>query len=73
MRLENGQFKTQAGSLVTISGKYGGIAQVDFDWLEEDACCDCEPDPYPEWDGETWILRWHCRFCGGGKAILFRI
>jgi hypothetical protein len=21
-----------------------GIYAVDFDWFEEDACCDCEPD-----------------------------
>ena len=72
MKLRNGKFKTKAGSLVTITGRYGGIAEVDFDWFEEDACIDCEPDPYPEWPGEAWILRWHCDFCGGGKAELFR-
>ena len=33
---------------MTISGKYGGISEVTFDWLEENACIDCQPDPYDE-------------------------
>ena len=66
----NGTYKTRAGSIVTISGRYSGIAEVDFDRLEENACIDCEPDPYPEDDGDGYYLKWHCDYCGGGKAKL---
>ena len=46
--IANGIYRTDRGSLVTVSGKHGGIAEVDFDWFEElEACCDCHPDPYP--------------------------
>lgn len=67
----NGTYKTKAGSIVRISGKYSGITEVDFDWLEEEACIECQPDPYPEWDGNNLVLTWHCEYCGGGKAVLF--
>ncbi len=66
----NGTYKTQAGSIVRISGKHSGIAEVEFDWLEEDACIECEPNPYPEDDGGRLILTWSCDYCGGGKAEL---
>ena len=54
-----GRYRTAAGSEVTVSGKYGGIYDFDFDWFEEGACveaapyilddclcwaCDCHPD-----------------------------
>ena len=61
-----GKYKTDAGSTMTISGKYGGISEVDFDWLEENACIECQPEPYED-DG---FLVWHCECCGGGKAKL---
>ena len=60
-------YKTAAGSVVTISGKHGGIIDVDFDWLEEGGCIDCFPALDPR---EIDYLYWHCDFCGGGKAKL---
>jgi len=39
-----GTYQTKGGSTVTISGKHGGIVEVEFDWVEEDgACVDCVP------------------------------
>jgi len=65
-----GKYKTKHGSIVIVSGEHGGKSRVDFDWLEEpNACCDCEPEVYPE-DG---YLIWSCDVCGGGSAILTKI
>ncbi len=65
-----GKYRTKAGSTMTISGKHGGISDVSFDWVEEDnACVDCQPDPYDE-DG---YLTWNCDHCDGGSAKLERI
>ena len=66
-KLQNGHYRTAAGSEMWISGDYGGISRVNFDWLEEGACCDCEAQPY-EFDG---MLSWHCEECGGGSAQLY--
>lgn len=66
----NGTYETKAGSIVKISGKYSGIAEVEFDWLEENACIDCEPNPYPEDQGDSLILTWSCDYCSGGHAVL---
>ena len=60
------RYRTKAGSTVILSGQHCGIATVDFDWLEENACCDCVPSPYPV-DG---YLTWECDYCGGGSAEL---
>ena len=35
-------------SRVAVTGKHQGIFTVDFDWLEEDACCDA----YPQFNGD---------------------
>lgn len=51
---------------MVISGKYGGISRVDFDWLEEGACIDCVPSAYED-EGD---LVWSCDICGGGRANL---
>ena len=67
MKLKVGKYRTEAGSTMIISGKYAGISTVEFDWLEEDACCECVPEPY-EVDGD---LVWHCDYCVGGRAELF--
>lgn len=68
--LPSGKYKTNAGSVMIISGKYGGISEVEFDWLEEeDACIECQPDAYDD-DG---YLTWYCDYCGGGKAVLHAI
>ena len=64
--MKNGQYKTAAGSTMTISGKHGGISTVDFDWLEEEACIECQPEPY---DADGYLV-WQCDYCGGGKAKL---
>ena len=62
-----GTYRTSAGSIVTLSGAHGGIAEVEFDWFEEsDACIDCVVNPYPD-DG---YLTWDCEECGGGHARL---
>lgn len=70
MTLTNGVYITKAGSTVTISGKYSGIAEVDFDWLEEGGCIECEPHPYPSPNDGGWDLIWDCEECGGGRAPL---
>ena len=67
--MKNGKYKTDAGSTMTISGKYGGISTVEFDWLEEKACIECQPEPYDD-DG---YLVWQCDYCGGGEAKLKKI
>lgn len=66
MSMPAGKYRTAEGSTVVISGKHNGIATVEFDWLEENACCDCRVNPYPE-DG---YLTWDCDECGGGRAKL---
>jgi len=53
---------------MVISGKHGGISTVEFDWVEEDACVECQVESY-DIDG---YLVWHCDYCGGGKAKLMR-
>ena len=66
----NGTYTTKNGSTVIIHGRHGGKVSVEFDWLEEDnACCDCVVNPYPE-DG---FLTWSCDVCGGGSAELIRM
>jgi len=69
MGFPNGIYRTKNGSMMEISGKHSGISKVDFDWLEEGACCDCAPDVY-EQHGQ---LVWHCDECGGGSAELFPV
>lgn len=65
MRLPCGEYRTTAGSVVKISGARCGIVRVDFDWVEEGGCIDCEPDL----DGDELV--WHCDVCGGGSAKVF--
>ena len=68
--LAKGKYKTKNGSIMTISGQYGGISRVDFNWFDEDnACCDCQPEAY---DDEGYLV-WYCGICGGGKAKLVEI
>ena len=61
-------YKTAAGSTMKISGKHGGIYEVDFDWFEEGGCYNCEPSARED-DG---FLVWYCEECGGGRAELKR-
>lgn len=62
-----GVFKTKAGSVVEITKHFQAF--IRFDWLEENACIDCEVCS-PEWNGEAYELAWNCDICGGGFAIL---
>ena len=71
--MKNGRYITAAGSTVEISGEHSGISRVEFDWLEEGGCIDCQPHAYSEIDGNEFYLIWICRECGGGKAQLKRI
>lgn len=54
--MQNGTYRTPLGSIVTIDGKHSGIVTIDFDWFEESACIDAEP----EVDRDTQELRWVC-------------
>ena len=71
MNLAKGKYQTASGSTVEISGKHSGISRVSFDWVEENACFDCEVHSYPE-EIETGVfaLIWTCEICGGGYAEL---
>ena len=62
--LANGHYVTAAGSRVEIFGKYAGAYRIDWDWVEENACIECQPCID---DGE---LAWHCEYCEGGRAKL---
>lgn len=70
--LQNGKYRTQAGSTVEISGEHSGISRVEFDWFEEDnACSECEVQLYPEFlRNGVYVLTWTCSLCGGGSAVL---
>ena len=65
MGLVNGKYHTSNGSLLEITGQYGGIVDLSFDRFEEGACIECQPDPYPDSDG---YLVWRCNHCDGGKS-----
>lgn len=73
MKIENGTYRTKAGSTVKISGKHSGISNVEFDWFEEEACIECDVDPYPIWNGICFTLQWDCEECGGGCAELLGV
>jgi hypothetical protein len=67
--LPPGEYRTEKGSTMTITGPFGGISVVSFDWVEEEpACVDCVPEPYDD-DG---YLVWTCNVCDGGRAKLTR-
>ena len=64
------KYVTAAGSTLEITGRFNGVANLWFDRIEEEACFDCRPDPYPdEYDGQKWLV-WRCEECGGGRALL---
>lgn len=44
--------------------------RVDFDWCEEDACCDCHPDLDATRANGFKELVWVCDECQGGSAPL---
>jgi len=64
--MKKGTYKTKGGSIVEVSGKHSGIFNIDWDWVEEDACDSCEPDV----DHLNERLVWYCDYCGGGSAEL---
>jgi|GEM_PF-5758272 len=65
-RPPNGYYHTEARSEIRIFGKYGGGFEIDFNWCDEMACCDCTP----EFDFSSGILVWHCDLCNGGSALI---
>lgn len=64
--LQNGDYRTEAGSRVTISGDHAGIHDIWFDWVEERAC----PDAKPHVENCDGVLRWHCGCHDEGQAEL---
>ena len=70
MKLEDGTYKTKAGSTVTVMG---GRSFVQFDWFEEGACFDSEAGPDMRRDGLRVFLHWWCEECGGGCAELTKV
>ena len=73
--MKTGKYITEHGSVVEISGKHGGISNINFDWFEEPgACCDCQVEPYPKLlKNGIYELVWHCDYCEGGSAVLIKI
>jgi hypothetical protein len=68
--LPPGKYRTEAGSTMTISGKHGGISEVELDWLDEDgACIDCDVIAYDD----QGYLTWTCDFHEPGRAKLERV
>lgn len=63
-------FITPNGSKVKVEGAHKGIVTVDFDWFEEDACIDCEPDIDETRHCGFHRLHWACESCGGASARL---
>lgn len=69
MGLTCGHYRTAAGSEMWVYGEHCGKSAVEFDWLEEGGCMDCQPCAY-DVDG---MLVWHCDECGGGAAELMPV
>jgi len=61
--LKKRKYKTKSGSTVVMNG---GIV-INFDWFEENACCDCLPNVNVYGQG---YLTWYCDECGHGEAKL---
>lgn len=62
--MKNGQYVTLGGSTLTVRGDHSGIFDLEFDWVEEMACPECEPRVEPDED----FLVWDCEECGGGSS-----
>ena len=56
-------YKTKSGSTAKV---YRKTVHIDFDWMGEGACLDCNP----YFDEKEILLEWNCVFCDGGKAEL---
>lgn len=66
--MANGEYFTEHGSKVTISGEHSGISTIEFDWFEEPgACIDCRPSV----DHRERLLTWDCSEHDGSSAELF--
>ena len=61
-----GKYITKAGSIVKIfslknpKAKEGLCYEIDFDWLEENACLDACPSVNPNDDIADFYLHWGC-------------
>lgn len=56
------KFITKHGSTVTISGKYLGIIEIDFDWFEEVACIEAHPTFNQDFNDPMIVVE--CECCG---------
>ena len=61
-------YRTEKDSRVTV--RMGKGIVVDFDWLEEGGCIDCEVDTDAMRVNNFYDLIWRCGLCGGGSAPL---
>ena len=66
MALQNGIYRTEAGSIVTVSGDHSGRFAIEFDWLEEGACIDATP--MVEEDELHWACDQDCQ-CSGHATL----
>lgn len=66
--LTNGDYQTEAGSTVRISGNHAGVYDICLDWLEERACI----ESHPSVDIHSERLVWLCECHGDGGAQLMR-
>ena len=75
MKLLDGYYRTNAGSTMFVN-RNGGRSVIEFDWLEEGGCIECEVDPYETIAGQddepNGMLIWHCDECGSHSAVLHR-
>jgi len=62
-------YRTAAGSIVEVSGRYNGIHDITFDWFEEGACCEAYPVAELSSKDEP-MLTWSCGCCGSGAVRL---
>jgi hypothetical protein len=66
------RFQTPKGSTVEVSGRWRGIIEIDFDWLEEAGCSEAHPNMDAP-DPEDPLLGWSCACHGSGSARMVRV
>ena len=68
--MDDRTYHTEAGSLVTLSGKFYGASNILFDWFEEGACIEARPTVDMSDANEPWLI-WECECCGQGQSRLY--
>jgi len=72
--LENGTYKTKAGSMLVLNEKNGGSIRISFNRVEEGACSNCKAGQSPhEFDMDHWRILWYCDYCDGGSSRLYKV